>query len=56
LSAGTVTTGAVRSTTVILKVRVVVCPWALALHVTTVGPSGKIDPEGGLQSTVIGRP
>ena len=52
MSAGTVTTGGVVSTsvTVILKVSVPVLPCAsVALQVTVVGPTGKVAPDAGVQ-------
>src|SRR5262245_58663433 len=50
MSAGTVTTGAVVSATVILKLFDAEFAWAsVAVHVTDVVPSGNVDPLGGAQ-------
>jgi hypothetical protein len=47
-SAGTVTTGAVVSTTLTWKLAVLELPAAsLAVHVTVVVPSGNVDPDAG---------
>ena len=51
----TVKTGGVVSTTVTVKVHVLVLggvAWSLAVHVTVVAPSGKVVPESGAQLTV----
>jgi hypothetical protein len=50
--AGTTSRGAVRSTTVIVKLLVAISPGrSCAVHVTVVRPSGKLAPEVGLQAT-----
>jgi hypothetical protein len=46
---GTLSVGAVRSTTVTKKVAVAVSPVAAAVHETTVVPSGNVEPEDGVQ-------
>ena len=54
ISAGTVTTGAVVSTTVTVKVADPVLPaLSVAEQVTVVGPSGKVLPDAGVQTGVI---
>src|SRR6267142_2741217 len=50
--AGTVTTGPVVSATVTVKVLVATFACAsVAVHVTVVGPNGKVDPLAGVQLT-----
>jgi hypothetical protein len=55
-AAGTVITGACVSTTVTLNRLVVVLPSERAEHVTAVVPNPKIEPDGGVHVTGIGRP
>ena len=55
LDLGMVSVGGVRSATVIVKRRVVVSAPAVAVHVTALGPIGKVDPESGLHVTGSGR-
>jgi hypothetical protein len=51
---GTVKIGASASKTVIMKDAVAVLPApSVALQVTVVSPRGKVEPEGGVQSTEI---
>ena len=54
LDFGTMSVGGVLSATVIVKRRVVVSPSSVAVHVTVLGPIGKVDPEAGLHATGIG--
>ena len=56
LDGGTASVGGVLSATVIVKRRVVDSSSSVAVHVTEVGPIGKVDSEGGLHVTGIGRP
>jgi hypothetical protein len=57
MSAGTLTTGAVVSTTVTVKLADPVLPAAsVAAHVTVVAPREKLEPEAGLQLGVSGPP
>ena len=54
MSAGTVTTGGVVSTTVTLKASLVLLPAAsVAVQVTDVVPSGNVLPDAGEQSGVM---
>ena len=53
MSAGTVTTGAVVSTTVMVNVLVALfAASSVAVHKTGFGPNANVDPEGGTQLTV----
>ena len=53
--AGTVTTGPVVSVTVTVNDAVLRFVWAsVAVHITVVGPNGKVDPLAGVQVVAIG--
>ena len=50
---GHVTCGAVVSLTVTVNMHIVeFCDWSVAVHVTVVVPSGKLEPEGGEHMTM----